>query len=183
MPKIPPHAERVFKGVMFDIYQWQQPLYDGTVTTFEMARRPNTVVVLPVNGNTVYYSKQEQPVKGPFLSLFGGRVEDGEDPLEAAKRELLEESGLASNTWEELFTFHAPGKIEWSITYYLAKNVDKIAEQQLDGGEKVEVCTCTVDEFFTHIASHPDFYELELKHQLLSAYSPEAAAKLKERLS
>lgn len=183
MPKIPPHAERVFKGVIFDIYQWPQTLYDGTTVTFEMARRPDTVVVIPLNGKEVFYSAQEQPNKSPYLSLFGGRVDEGEQPLAAAKRELLEESGLLSENWEEFFTWRAPGKVEWSIYYYIARGVKKVQEQQLDGGEKVEVRTCSIDEFLTKIVPHPDFYELELKNSLLSAYSPEAYEKLKEKLS
>lgn len=74
MSKIPPHAVRVFKGVIFDVYQWEQMLYDGSTTTFECLKRPDTVIVIPLAGEMVYYAEQAQP--GQPLSCpcsVGGR--------------------------------------------------------------------------------------------------------------
>lgn len=39
--KIPDHAELVFKGVLHDVYQWQQEAFDGSFLTFEAIRRRN----------------------------------------------------------------------------------------------------------------------------------------------
>ncbi len=39
--KIPPNAKRVFKGIIFDVYQWQQKMFDGSKETFEMLKRAN----------------------------------------------------------------------------------------------------------------------------------------------
>ena len=44
-------------------------------------------------------------VRGPSLELVAGRIDAGEDPLAAAQRELLEESGYQSAQWEELGTY------------------------------------------------------------------------------
>ncbi|MBI1309354.1 MAG: NUDIX domain-containing protein [Proteobacteria bacterium] len=183
MAKIPPHATRVFKGVIFDIYQWQQQMFNGTTATFEMAKRPATTIVIPVEGGKVYYSRQEQPGKKPFMGLFGGRVEEGEDPLEAAKRELMEEAGMESTDWAELFTHHYTGKIDWPVYYYIARNVRQSGAQQLDGGEKIAVESCPVDEFLSTIATHPDFIEAELKAKLLSSFNSAAAAQIKGQLA
>ncbi len=46
---MPANAKRVFKGVVFDTYQWEQDMYDGTKKTFEKLKRPDTVVVFPVS--------------------------------------------------------------------------------------------------------------------------------------
>ncbi len=48
MVKIPSHAVKVFSGVIFDVYQWEQELFNGNVSTFEALRRPSTVIIIPV---------------------------------------------------------------------------------------------------------------------------------------
>ncbi|MBN1783714.1 MAG: NUDIX hydrolase [Alphaproteobacteria bacterium] len=97
MPKIPSHAKCVFKGVLFDVYQWEQMGFDGTTTTFEMLRRKAGVQVLALNGIDVYYLEEEQPLKGKYRGLVGGSAESyEEDPLDVAKRELLEETGMVA---------------------------------------------------------------------------------------
>ena len=59
---IPKHAKRVFKGVIFDVYQWKQKMYDGSFKTFEKIKRPDTVIVFPVLDNgKILLTKQSQP--------------------------------------------------------------------------------------------------------------------------
>lgn len=179
MSKIPDHATRVFKGIIFDVYQWEQRLFDGNTVTFEGLKRPDTVVVIAMDGDRVFYAKQEQPGKKPFVSLFGGRSEEGELPLDAAKRELQEETGLVSDEWREIRCFSAPGKIEWSVHYFVAKNCRRISEQHLDGGEKITVSQTSLDEFLSDILGQAEFSEHELKQEVFSAFNGVAAEKLK----
>lgn len=165
-PKIPEHAKCVFRGVIFDIYQWQQEMYDGTTATFELAVRPSTVVVIPVSGETVYYAEQEQPGKPAFLSLFGGRIDPGETPEQTAQRELMEEAGLTAESIEPYFVHSILGKITWNIHYFIARDCVKIAEQNLDGGEKITVKTTSIDQFIADVVMDPRFSELELKQRI-----------------
>jgi ADP-ribose pyrophosphatase len=178
--KIPDHAQRVFKGVIYDVYHWEQEMFDGTKTTFEALKRPNTVVVIPTNGDKVYYAKQEQPGKAPFTSLFGGRAEEGEDPLDSAKRELLEETGFVSDDWQQIRQYTLPGKIDWSVYFFVARNCRKEAEQVLDGGEKIEILSTTVDDFINKIILDPKFSEFELRNELMSGFSAAKADTLKK---
>lgn len=182
MSKIPAHAQRVFQGEIFDVYQWPQAMYDGSTKTFECLKRPDTVVVIPTQGDTVFYAEQEQPNKGPYLSLFGGRMEDGEEPLEAAKRELLEETGFVSDDWELLVSNPFRGKIEWTIHYFIARNCRKVAEQTLDGGEKITLLSTDIDGFLQNVVSSPRFYEPELKDAIYSAFNPLKAQEFKHKL-
>lgn len=139
---IPPEAKRVFSGVIFDVYQWEQALYDGTTATFERLKRPDTVVILAQTVDGLYLTMQEeQPGKGSFASVPGGRVDPGETPLVAARRELLEETGYTSEEWEEYFSVQPVSKIDWSVHYFFARNCTKTAEQSLDSGEKIIVST------------------------------------------
>jgi ADP-ribose pyrophosphatase len=151
--KIPPQAKRVFKGVIFDVYQWEQEMFDGSKVIFEKIKRPYTVEVIPVYEGKILVALQEQPTRPLSYSLFGGRVDEGEDELSAAKRELLEEAGLASEDWE-LFKIDDPSsKIDWKVYYFIARNCKKTAEQKLDAGEKIQIKTMSFDEFINLMSS------------------------------
>ena len=166
---IPEHAKRVFKGVMFDVYQWEQELFDGTKTTFEKLKRPDTVVVFPVLPNgKIIVTEQEQPGKEPFIGATGGRVDKGEDVLAAAKRELLEESGYEAEHYALWDAQHPTSKIDWVIYTFIAKGLKKIGDLQLDGGEKITLREVTLDELIELVADKK-FAEKEIVFNLLEA--------------
>lgn len=150
--KLPKKAKQVFKGIIFDVYQWEQEMFDGSKATFEMIKRPDTVQVLATQQNEILISDEEQPQFGHHLGFFGGRVDAGEDPLQAAKRELLEEAGLASDDWELLQIFEPHGKFEWQVYFYVARNCENVAQQKLDPGEKIQIKSLTWDEFLETIS-------------------------------
>lgn len=151
---MPPHAQRVFKGKIFDVYQWEQDAYDGTKHTFEKIKRLDTAVVIPIlpNGNIIV-SKQEQPLREPFYGFLGGRIEEGEDPFLAAQRELLEESGYESKDWSLFSAVQPVSKIDWAIYTFIAHGAIKTHEPELDGGEKVDLLEVTFDEFIEMCAA------------------------------
>jgi len=152
MSKIPDSAKKVFSGVIFDVWQWEQEMYDGTHATFERVSRPSTVEVIMTVGDKIVIQRQSQPDRAePFLSLVGGRVEVGEDMLEAAKRETLEETGYVSEDWELVSARQPSGKIDWTISLYVARNAKKVSEQNLDAGEKIELLMLTFDEILTMV--------------------------------
>lgn len=153
MAKIPTDAKKVFTGKIFDVYQWEQQMFDGTTQTFEMLKRPNTIEVIATDGDNIFLSKQSQPNKQNYYSLFGGRAEPDEDPLVTAKRELREESGLSSEDWELFKVYEPVHKIEWQIYLFIARKCKKVAEPVLDAGEKIETFSCTFSEFLNIVDS------------------------------
>jgi ADP-ribose pyrophosphatase len=145
--KIPSQAKLVFKGTIFSVYHWDQEMYDGSTETFEMLKRNNTIQIIATRDDKILMSRQSQPHKEDYLSLYGGRADEGEDPLVTAKRELLEESGLASEDWELYKVVSPVTKIDWEIYYFIARDCKKIADPHLDPGEKIEQIEVTFDEF------------------------------------
>lgn len=158
-------------------------MFDGSKTVFEKLKRPDTAIVIPVlPNNKILLAEQEQPNKPPYVALLGGRVDEGEDSLTAAKRELVEESGYVSDYWQLFDTVQPIGKIDWTIYTFVARNCKKIGEQKLDAGEKISLKELTFDEFL-EMASAPDFYDLGLKMKVLEAkLDPRKMAELKKNI-
>lgn len=164
--KIPPQAKKVFEGVIFDVYQWDQEMYDGSIEIFEKLKRADTVTIIATHDDKVYLSRQIQPDRNKyFFSCFGGRVDMGEDPLEAAKRELLEEAGMSSDDWNLLTSDSLISKIDWSTYIYIAKNCQTVAPQKLDNGEKIEIIEMGFEEFLDKIYDE-EFRGLDIRLHL-----------------
>ena len=91
---IPKNAELVFTGVRSQIYQWDQDMYDGTIARFERIRFIDASFVLPIlSDGRILLTHQEQPGRSQFISLPGGSFDSPlEDPLDCARRELMEET-------------------------------------------------------------------------------------------
>jgi ADP-ribose pyrophosphatase len=134
----PPFARHVFTGKLFQVWQWEQELFDGSRTTFECLSRPDTVLVLPVlpNGDVVL-GIERQPGMEPVLQALGGRIEEGESPLEAAQRELSEEGGFVANDWTLWDAWQPVTKIDWAVYLFVAKGLTQSSGRQLDGGERI----------------------------------------------
>jgi len=151
--KIPQQAKKVFTGEIFEVYQWPQEMYDGSIATFEMLKRPNTLQIIPTIGDKIFLAQEEQPTKEKKITLLGGRQEQDEDEISGAKRELLEESGLSSDNWEQYAMFSPIHKVDWDIYYYVARNCKKVARQKLDSGEKIKILSVSFNDFIDIILS------------------------------
>jgi 8-oxo-dGTP pyrophosphatase MutT (NUDIX family) len=167
---IPTNAKEVYKGKIFTLYQWQQEMFDGSTSTFEMLKRPDTVMIIPVTeDNRIILTRQEQPGHH-FTGLAGGRLDKNETIIEAAQRELLEETGLQASSFELLNAFQPAGeKIDWFVFTLIARNCNKVQDQNLDSGEKVEIIEVDFEEFI-EICLQEDFRDNELQMLILKHY-------------
>lgn len=145
---VPERAEKVFQGIIYSVYQWDEQMFDGTTEKFEMLKRPDTVEVLVINDDKILIQYQEQPYLGKFTSFPGGRHDQIEETeLEAAKRELREETGYVCTEWKLIEVWQPHAKVEQFVYVYLAWNAEKVAEMTLDNGEKIENTWVTLEEF------------------------------------
>lgn len=146
---IPDNANRVFEGKIFDVYQWEQQLYDGSFATFEMLRRPDTAFVIAVDGDQIVVLDEQQP-DGLTRnnSMPAGRIEPTDaSPLDGAKRELEEETGLRFADWALLDVQQPVTKLEWFTYLYVATNKIGQIDTKHDPGEKIVVKRVSFDEF------------------------------------
>ena len=176
MKKIPDNATLVFKGILHDVYHWDQEMFDGSMATFEALKRRDAVNTIAVTDNKIIIDEEEQPGTASFLSLPGGNSETGVF-MEDAKRELLEETGYESNEWSEFVTIDILNyhKLEWNNRLFIAKNAIKTKDQMLDAGEKIKVGLYTFEEFL-ELRKNPKF-----RHKDLIPILEKAANDEKER--
>lgn len=179
--QIPDHAKKVFEGKIFNVYQWEQELYDGSKTIFEKVERPDTTVVFPVlPDGRILLLKQEQPRKDHFIGTPGGRIEPEEDILESAKRELLEETGYKADEFILWDSQQPISKVEWAIYTFIAKGLRKVSEPNPDAGEKFEEFPVDFDELI-EIATGKQFSERDVVIKFLEAkYDPDKRKELEE---
>lgn len=144
---IPEDAKRVFEGVIFDTYHSEQKLYDDTTSTFEYISRPDTIVVFPVlSDGKILLVNDSQPDRETILTAPAGRMEKGETPETATRRELREETGYEAGELELLYTHQPHRKMDWMIYVFVARRCVKIGEPNPDPGEKITLRPVTFDE-------------------------------------
>lgn len=145
--RVPSVAEKVFSGITFDIYHWQQPLYDGSVTTFEIVKRHDAAAVIAIKDDKIIVLKQEQPLRSPYWSVPAGHIEPGEVPAEAAARELVEETGMTFKTLKLVeVQFIGDNRLEWYAYRYVAYDLLSQEAPHPDHGEKIEVYEMSLAE-------------------------------------
>jgi ADP-ribose pyrophosphatase len=144
-------------------------MYDGTTTTFEKLKRPDSVAVFPVmDDGRIILTKQEQPGKKPFIGAAGGRVDEGEDILDAAKRELLEETGYEAEKFALWKSMQPTSKIEWAVFFFVARGLTKVNDMSPDSGEKIELMPVSFEEFL-RVSPQSNFMEQEIYQEILGA--------------
>jgi ADP-ribose diphosphatase len=106
----------------------------------------NVVPITP-DGEIVLIEQYRHGIEAVTLEIPGGMVDPDESPMEAAGRELLEETGYQAAMLVSLGKSHPNPAILNNVLYsYLAAGVKKIAEPTLEAGEDISVVTYRVDE-------------------------------------
>ena len=178
---IPKKAKKVFQGVLYSVWQWEQKMYDGSYATFEMLKRVDSVGVIATDSkNRILIQEERQPGRS-FISLPGGRIDDLRNhPKIEALRELESETGYSSQKIKFWRTFAYSTKMDWQSYFFIAQDCFLKGKQHLDAGEKVKPKWISFEQFL-QLGFNPRFRDNELKLELIRAYySKTERQKLKE---
>ncbi len=125
-------------------------LPDGReISEYYVLEYPDWVNVIAItrDGQFVMERQYRHALGCTCYELPCGVMEEGETPLNAAKRELEEETGYGGGEWKELMVLSAnPGTMTNLTHCFLATGVEKIAEQHLDATEDLEIHLLTREE-------------------------------------
>ena len=98
------------------------------------------VVARTIPGKFICFLQAKYGVEGVSLAPVGGHIEAGEDPLEAAKRELLEETGYRASSWKSLGSYRVDANHGCGMAYlFLAEGAEKVDEPDSDDLEAQEL--------------------------------------------
>lgn len=136
--KIPSHAHLVFDGVVFQVFQWDQELFDGSTAVFEAAKRANAVSIIPIIDDKLVVLHEEQPSHPPRTGFVGGHVDPGEDPLTAAIRELHEETGMTFGSLKLVQVEDIGGsRVDWWDYHFIATDLLRQEKPHQEAGERI----------------------------------------------
>jgi len=112
--------------------------------------RPNVVLTFPLteDNHVIFVRQYKHAAADIFVELPGGVIDAHEtEPSEAARREMLEETGFTSDDVELLLeATDNPTKDTNRMYYFLARNARKVARQDLDASEAIEVLKVPLQE-------------------------------------
>lgn len=136
----------------------REVVYNGTFLSVvreggkEIVQTGAAVAIVPVSEGHVTFVRQERvPVGGKVLELPAGKVEHGESPLESARRELREETGLHGGDWVEAAAFFtSPGFADEKIHLFIATGLEP-GDATPEQTEDLELVRVPLDEIVSLI--------------------------------
>ena len=142
-----------YTGIIVDVHTDMIRLPNGEVTMREVVCHPGGVCVAAVSGDGMVTLVRQfrYPFAEHLLELPAGKLEPGEDPLPAAKRELSEETGLEAEYWTALGAIYtSPGFSTETLYFYLATGLRQ-GTAHPDPNEFLDVEQMPLDELLGRI--------------------------------
>lgn len=132
----------LYRGRIINVRQDRVQASGNQVAFREIVEHPGAVAILALDEekNLILVKQHRQPAGEILLEIPAGKLEPGEDPMDCAKREMAEETGLEGSSWQELFAFYpSPGFCDEKIFLYKVEDLNKAAAPVTDPEEKISV--------------------------------------------
>lgn len=138
----------IFKTERFEIKKTEiEPAKGKKKNKYDVFRRP-TVLIFPLTDSYEIYliSQYRYLYKKNIIDAIAGFIEEGENALVAAKRELKEETGLTAMQWEEIARIEMSASVIKATSHlFLAKGLEK-GEAAPEEGEKMNLVKMPLEE-------------------------------------
>ena len=149
----PDSSRTVYDGRLFDVTveRWGEQ-------EREIVEHPGAVAIVAVDGDAkvALVRQRREAVRELLLELPAGTLEEGESPLESARRELEEETGLTGGSWLELGSFYTtPGFCRERMHVFAAEGVES-GEAKPEDDEELELVLWDVGEIDARIGELED---------------------------
>jgi ADP-ribose pyrophosphatase len=154
-------SETVYDGSFFTVRTSTFRHEDGEEVERDIVSHPGAVGVVVLDQDRLWLVRQPREAIGSpdFLEIPAGKLdEEGESPLDTAKRELAEEIGKQAETWEELGSFYtSPGFTDEQVHLFLATGISDVDEHpEVDHNERIDVEIRTVADLDAILADTQD---------------------------
>ena len=129
-------SKTVYHGRLLHVLEDEVRMPDGKSARREYVRHPGAVAMIPMlDDETVVLVRQYRyPARRHFYEIPAGKIEAGEDPLQAGKRELREECGYEAASWRSLATIDpCIGYSDERIGLYLARELTRVQSAPEEG--------------------------------------------------
>lgn len=141
-------SEEIFDGVAIHLFRDEILLPNGNKGVREVVRHPGAVCVLPLteDGEVIFVNQFRYALNKVTLEVPAGKLEKGEDPTEAALRELSEETGIEAKKIVPMGALYTtPALMDEIIYMYIATDLLQ-GEQHLDEDEFVNAIKIPLDK-------------------------------------
>ena len=133
-------SEQVFDGRLLKVYRDRVELTNGDTSIREFVHHPGGAAVVALDGDGNIY--QERQVRYPYhkvvMEIPAGKLEPGEDPFDAIRRELSEEIGATAGRWDPLgYIMPSVGYTDEMLYLFLARDLT-FGARHLDQDEFLE---------------------------------------------
>lgn len=130
----------VYQGKLMEVFEDEVIKPDGKEGTYSTVRLQDGAGILALDDDGFCYLVKEfrYAFGREDVEIVGGAIDEGEEPLEAARRELREELGIEAEEWTEMGRmYHSTSLVNSSSTLFLAQNLS-FTEKDEDSGEQLE---------------------------------------------
>jgi 8-oxo-dGTP pyrophosphatase MutT (NUDIX family) len=142
-------GEEVWRGRFFSVRRDEFRYADGETAQRELVTHPGAVAVIAHDGERLYMVRQPREAVGKeaLLELPAGKLdEEGETPLDTARRELVEEIGKRAAEWEEVKRFYtSPGFSSEEVILFVATDLTD-TDPDPGEGERIEIEAVELDD-------------------------------------
>jgi ADP-ribose pyrophosphatase len=144
----PDALEIVYDGKLFDVTLERWGEHER-----EIVEHPGAVAIVAIDREDMLtlVRQRREAVRKELVELPAGTLEQGEAPLESARRELEEETGLTGGSWREVIAFYTtPGFCRERMHLFFAEQLDR-GDANPESDEELELVRWPVKEIASHL--------------------------------